>query len=80
MDCVENYYHKKLGCLLPWSINNRKSNQTGKACKGKNKFMEFKNISMNILRTEETKELIKEGCFIPNCQQRSWEMKKRQIN
>ena len=79
MHCVENYYSKKLGCLLPWSIKGGKTNQTGNACKGKNKFREFKNISMNILKTEETEELIKEGCFIPNCQQRSWEMKKARL-
>ena len=76
MYCVENYYSKKLGCLLPWSIKNRQNHATGNVCKGKDKFREFQNISMNILRTEQTKELIKEGCFIPNCQQRSWEMKK----
>ena len=76
MYCVENYYFKKLGCLLPWSIKNRKNHANGNVCKGKDKFREFKNIAMNILGTEQTKELIKEGCFIPNCQQRSWEMKK----
>ena len=35
---------------------------------------------MNILRTKETKKLINEGCFIPNCQQQSWEMKKEKFN
>lgn len=79
MYCVENYYSKKLGCLLPWSIKNRQNHATGNVCKGKDKFREFKNISMNILRTEQTKELIKEGCFIPNCQQRTWEMKKDRL-
>lgn len=75
MRCMENYYSKRLGCLLPWSIQNNQSNHTANVCKGKDKFEEFKNISMKILRTEETKELIKEGCFIPNCQQQSWEIK-----
>ena len=79
MHCVENYYSKKLGCLLPWSIKDRQNHATGNVCKGKDKYREFKNISMNILRTEQTKELIKEGCFIPNCQQRSWEMKKDRL-
>ena len=32
--------------------------------------------SMNILKPEEHKDLIKDGCFIPNCQQPSWETKK----
>ena len=49
-------------------------------CKGAQKFNEFKQISMNILRTKETKKLINEGCFIPNCQQRSWEMRKEKFN
>ena len=79
MQCVENYYSKKLGCLLPWSIKDWQNNYTGNACKGKEKFKEFKNISKNILRTEETNELIKEGCFIPNCHQRSWDLKKDKI-
>jgi hypothetical protein len=47
-------------------------------CKGKEKFEEFKNIAMNILKSEESKELINEGCFIPNCKQRSWRIKKDQ--
>ena len=76
MHCVENYYSKRLGCLLPWSIKNRKNNHTGNVCLGKDKFWEYKNISMNILKPEEQNDLIKDGCFIPNCQQRSWEMKK----
>ena len=79
MQCVENYYSKKLGCLLPWTIKEGKNNHTGNACKGKDKFREFKNISKNILRTEETNELIKEGCFIPNCHQRSWDLKKEKL-
>ena len=41
-------------------------------CKGKDKYLEFKNISMNILKPETDEELNKEGCFIPDCQQKSW--------
>ena len=80
MQCVENYYSKKLGCLLPWSIKDWKNDYTGNACKSKEKFKEFENISKNILRTNETNDLIKEGCFAPNCLQRSWDIKKEKFN
>ena len=76
MQCLEKYYSKRLGCLLPWSIENGKNNHTANVCLGKDKFQEYKNISMNILKPEEQIYLIKDGCFIPNCQQRSWETKK----
>ena len=74
--CVEDYYSKRLGCMLPWSTKESQNYNTGNICKGKDKFMEFINISMNIWKPEETKGLVKEGCFIPNCHQRSWDMKK----
>ena len=80
MNCVENYYSKRLGCLLPWSIKDNQKNPSDNVCMGKDKFKEYKNISMNIPRREETKDLIKEGCLIPNCQQRSWDMKKDKFN
>ena len=76
MSCMENYYSKRLGCFLPWSSEYVPKNRTGNVCKGKDKFMEYKNISMNILKPVETQELIRDGCFIPNCQQRSWRTKK----
>ena len=79
MQCVENYYSKRLGCLLPWTLKDGQNNHNGHTCKGRDKFREFKNISKNILRTEETNELIKEGCFIPNCHQQSWDLKKEKI-
>ena len=74
--CMEDYYSKQLGCVLPWSTKERQNNKAGNVCRGKEKFGEFKNISMNTWRPEETKRLLKEGCFIPKCQQRSWDMKK----
>ena len=74
MHCMENYYSKKLGCTLPWASKIDKRNDS--VCEGEEKFQEFKNISMNILKTEANKELINEGCFIPNCMQRSWEIRK----
>ena len=78
--CLENYYSKRLGCLLPWSIKEGQDDHSGNVCKSKDKFMEFKNISMNILRTEETNNLIKQGCFLPNCQQQSWDIKKEKFH
>ena len=72
MDCMENYYSIKLGCLLPWSLNRKIENDSMNLCKGKEKFAEFKSIAMNILKSEAKKELTNKGCFIPNCLQRSW--------
>ena len=75
MHCVESYFFKRLGCSLPWIIKDGHNNPVDNICTGKDMFKELKNISMNILWTEETKDLIKEGCFIPNCLQRSWDIK-----
>ena len=80
MQCVENYYSKRLGCLLPWTLKDGQNNHMGHTCKGRDKFREFENISKNILRTEERKGLINEGCFAPNCLQRSWDLKKEKFN
>ena len=80
MQCVENYYSKKLGCLLPWSMKEGQNDYNGNVCTGKDKFKEYKNISMNILNTEEGKHLIRDGCFIPNCLQQSWVMRKDKYN
>ena len=74
MHCMENYYSKKLGCMLPWALDNNKTNDNSNQCIGKEKFKEFRNISMKILKPEENKELINDGCFIPNCMQRSWKI------
>ena len=76
MDCMENYYSQKLGCKLPWALNNNIRNDSMNLCKGKEKFKEFKNLAMNILKSDQSKELISEGCFIPNCIQSTWEVKK----
>ena len=72
MYCMENYYSKKLGCLLPWSLNRKIENGAMNICKGREKFAEFKSIAMNISKSEAKKELTNEGCLIPNCLQRSW--------
>ena len=74
MHCMEKYFSKKLGCTLPWASKISKRNDS--VCKGKETFQEFKNISMHILKTEANKELMNEGCLIPNCMQRSWEIRK----
>ena len=49
-------------------------------CEGKEKFKQFKNIAMNILKPEASNELTNEGCFVPNCLQRSWKIKKDKNN
>ena len=76
MHCMENYYSQKLGCILPWVLKNNIRNDSMNLCKGKEKFKEYKKIAMNILRSEASKELFNEGCFIPNCKQQSWIIKK----
>ena len=78
MHCMENYYSRKLGCILPWTLKKNINVDSMNLCEGKVKFQEFKNISMNILKPEKNKELINEGCFVPNCMQRSWTLKKNQ--
>ena len=75
MHCIEKYYSKKLGCVLPWALIHDETNNSVNVCKGKEKYWEFRNISMNILKPEESEELNKEGCFIPDCQQRSWSIR-----
>ena len=75
MQCMENYYSNKLGCVLPWTLFHGHNNHSMNVCKGKDKYREFKNISMNILEPEGDKELKKEGCFIPDCLQRSWSIR-----
>ena len=72
MHCMENYYSKNLDCVLPWALVHSQKNQNINVCKGKDKYLEFKNISMNILKPETDEDLNKEGCFIPDCLQRSW--------
>ena len=80
MHCMENYYSRKLGCILPWSLNNTLKYARLNICEGKEKFKQFRNIAMNILKPEESNELINEGCFVPNCVQRSWKIKKEKYD
>lgn len=79
MNCAEDYYSKKLGCMLPWALKNNVKNDTMNLCKGKEKFDYFKDIAMNILKPNESKEFINEGCLKPNCMQRSWKIKNQRL-
>ena len=72
MHCMENYYSEKLGCMLPWVLKNNVRNDSMHLCKGKEKFDEFNETNMNILKPDATKELVNKGCFVSNCMQRSW--------
>ena len=38
MHCMENYYSRKLGCILPWSLNNSLKYARLNICEGKEKF------------------------------------------
>ena len=77
MQCFEGHFSKQLGCILPWTLkNNNQENNSGlNVCKGKNKFKEFITITEKILKPEGIIELIKGGCSIPKCQQRSWDIR-----
>ena len=66
MNCVNNFFAKKLGCTLPWVKENEAK------CTGKEKFEEFKNLSAKLIDAGTEKELMEEGCIIPNCHQRAW--------
>ena len=70
-DCVNTYLSTKLGCILPWSTDGNKSS----TCDGKDKFQEFKKLSLSILEPQIKKELKRAGCFVPNCHKRKWDVK-----
>ena len=73
MDCMDKFYSKSLGCILPWipkMINQTYQNMS--ICTGKAKFEAFQNFSKKILSPQMKKELVNAGCLIPNCKQRSW--------
>ena len=77
MLCMENYYSRKLGCMLPRASKTNINNDSLNLCEGKEKFQEFRRIALNILKLETNKELINECCFLPNCLRRSWTIKNR---
>ena len=75
-DCVNKYFSKKLGCILPWSTN-----KNGTICNGKDKFQQFINLSKSIyLKSPQIKnELEMAGCFVPNCNKRTWDVKSTKV-
>ena len=66
MNRVISFYAKKLGCTLTWV------QESGPKCSGKEKFEDFKNLSAKLKGNSIGKELMEEGCPIPNCQERTW--------
>ena len=72
-DCLNNYYASKLNCVLPWVRTNNP--EPADLCDGKDKFEEFRNLSMSIGEIEATNELYERGCLVPNCRQKSWNIK-----
>ena len=66
MNPVISFYAKKLGCTLTWV------QESGPKCSGKEKFEDFKNLSAKLKGNSIGKELMEEGCPIPNCQERAW--------
>ena len=72
-ECINEYYASKLNCTLPWVPSNNPNNpQNRQQCQGKEKFTEFRNLSMSIGNPEVIGELEKKGCIIPNCEERTW--------
>ena len=69
-DCLNNYYASKLNCTLPWAHTDNQKH-TG-VCDGRDKFEEFRNLSMSIGEIEATNDLKSMGCLISNCLQNSW--------
>ena len=75
-ECINEYYASKLSCILPWVPSNNPQNR--QKCQGKEKFTEFRNISMSIGNPEVIGELEKKGCIIPNCVERTWHIQSGQ--
>ena len=69
-ECINEYYASKLNCTLPWVPSNNPQNR--QQCQGKEKFTEFRNLSMSIGNPEVIGELETKGCIIPNCEERTW--------
>jgi hypothetical protein len=61
-----------LNCTLPWVQADNQDHT--ELCNGKDKFKEFKNLSMSIGGLGATNDLYERGCIIPNCQQKSWKI------
>ena len=65
--CLETFYMAKLGCQFPWIQNG------SNICKN---LSEMKNILAEIadLNGKTRMELENSDCFVPNCDQKTWEM------
>ena len=74
MQCMENYFSKKLGCILPWTLNSNQENHGLNVCNGTDKFKEFRKITADILKPEDNNGLMKVGC-LPKCRQRLWSIR-----
>ena len=74
-DCINSYFSKKLGCTLPWKFELENTVQSLDKCSGKEKFKEFRNLSISILNFDVQKELKDEGCLDFDCIQRTWDVK-----
>ena len=72
-DCLNAYYASKLNCTLPW-VHEDNQDRTN-LCHGKDKFEEFRNLSMSIGEFEAKNEIYERGCIIPNCKQTTWNIK-----
>ena len=72
-DCLNNYYASKLNCTLPWTHEDNQANTD--LCHGRDKFKEFRNLSMSIGDFQAKNEIYKSGCIIPNCKQTTWNIK-----
>ena len=75
MECLEQYYSKKLRCKPPWILKNNTGFQN--LCSGVEKFQEYRNVSMSIFKPEIQQELMNENCLTQNCEQRLWEVQYR---
>ena len=57
--CINNFYHKKLGCILPW-LDEEEYFKWPK-CIGNEKFWEFRNLSLFIHQGKLNDQLEREG-------------------
>ena len=69
--CLANYWSKKIGCRLPWS-KYIPSHDALEVCAGREKFTKLRALMLNAFGPTIRQELVDEGCFQPNCIQRSW--------
>ena len=71
-DCINDYYERKMSCKLPWRFKNKNNIDI---CKGALKFSEYRNLSLSMLQQNIKNELVEQGCLVPRCNQRTWNVK-----